>query len=149
MWKKHNKWTRELIQQMWELQRKLWEHRNNIEHTQMTPAKQQQLDVMMTRARDELQVGYKDLQRQDHHLFTNPESALSMTLTDLELWLKDVQLARRAVDAVRIQKCKQVARSRAVIHGLHAWLSTCDPMTPPAMPHVANYSNNLNEQLPR
>jgi len=93
MWKKHNKWTRELIQQMWELQRKLWEHRNNIEHTQMTPAKQQQLDVMMTRARDELQVGYKDLQRQDHHLFTNPESALSMTLTDLELWLKDVQLA--------------------------------------------------------
>jgi len=61
---KHNKWTRKLIQQMWEPQRQLWEHRNNIEHNEMTTAKQQQqLEVMMARARDELQVGCADLQR--------------------------------------------------------------------------------------
>jgi len=40
-WKKHNKWTQKLIQQIWELQRQLWEHRNNIVHTEMTPTKQQ------------------------------------------------------------------------------------------------------------
>jgi len=78
--KKHNKWTRKLIQQIWELQRQLWEHHNNIEHTEMTPAKQQQLDVMMARARDELQAGCADMQHQDRHLFPEPESVLSMTL---------------------------------------------------------------------
>ena len=124
--KKHNKWTRTLIQQIWELQRQLWEHRNNVEHTQMTPAKQQQLDIMMARARDELQVGCTDVQCQDCYLFAKPESKLSMTLTDLALWLKEVQLARRTVDDVRIRKREQVARSCAV---MHAWLSSHNPTT--------------------
>jgi len=111
---------KKLIQQIWELQRQLWEHRNNIEHTEMTPAKQQQLDVMMARARDEPQVGFADIQRQDCYLFAEPESVLSMTLSDLALWLKEVGLARQAMDDVRIRKQEQVARSRAV---MHAWLS--------------------------
>jgi len=117
--KKHNKWTIKLIQQMWELQRQIWEHRNNIEHNEMTPAKQQQLEVRMARARDELQVGCADLQRQDRHLFAEPELVLSMTLSDLTLWLKEVVgLARRAVDDVRIRKQELVAcLARRCTHG--------------------------------
>ena len=132
--KKHNKWTRQLIQQMWELQRQLWEHRNDIEHNEMTPAKHQQLTVKLARARDELQVGHADLQRQDRHLFAEPEVVLSMTLSDLTLWLKEVELARRAVDDVRIRKQEQVARSRAA---MHAWLFSHNPRTPPANARVA------------
>jgi len=124
--KKRNKWTRKLIQQMWELQHQLWEHRNNIEHNEMTPAKQQQLEVRMARARDELQVGYADLQRQDRHLFAEPELVLSMTLSDLTLWLQEVGLARRAMDDVRIHKQEQVARLRAA---MHAWLFSHNPRT--------------------
>ena len=71
----------------------LWEHRDNKEHNEMTPAKQQQLNVKMARARDELQVGHADLQRQGRHLFAEPEVVLSMTLSDLTLWLKEVELA--------------------------------------------------------
>jgi len=136
--KKHNKWTRKLIQQMWELQRQLWEHRNNIEHNEMTPAKQQQLEVRMARARDELQVGCADLQRQDRHLFAEPESVLSMTLSDLTLWLKDVSLARRSVDDVRIRKQEQVARSRAA---MHAWLFSHNPRTPTTDTRAATIVN--------
>jgi len=125
--KKHNKWTRQLIQQMWELQFQLWEHRNNIEHNEMTPAKQQQLEVKMARARDELQVGCADLQRQDRYLFAEPEVVLSMTLSELTLWLQEVGLARRAVDDVRIRKQEQVARSRVA---MHAWLFSNNPRIP-------------------
>jgi len=125
--KKHNKWTRKSIQQMWELQRQMWEHRNNIEHNEMTPAKQQQLEVMMARATDELQVDCADKQRQDRHLFAEPELVLSMTLSELTLWLKDVGLARRAVDDLRICKQEQAARSRAV---MHTWLFSHNPKTP-------------------
>ena len=113
---------------MWELQRQLWEHRNNIEHNEMTPAKQQQLEVMMARARDELQVGCADLQCQDRHLFAEPELVLSMTLSDLTLWLKEVGLARNAVDDVRICKQEQVARSRAA---MHSWLFSHNPTAAP------------------
>jgi hypothetical protein len=41
--KKHNKWMTNLIKQLWDLQFRLWEHRNNIKHHHMAPAKQQQL----------------------------------------------------------------------------------------------------------
>jgi len=125
--KKHNKWTRKLIQQMWELQRQLWEHRNNMEHNEMTPAKLQQLEVKMARARDKLQVSYADLQCQDRHLFAEPDVVLSMTLSDLTLWLQEVGLARGAVDDVRIRKQEQAARSRAA---MHAWLFSHNPRTP-------------------
>ena len=138
--KKHNKWTRKLIQQMWELQRQLWEHRNNIEHNEMAPAKQQQLEVRMARARDELQVGCADLQRQDRHLFAEPESVLSMTLSDLTLWLKDVSLARRSVDDVRIRKQEQVARSRAA---MHAWLFSHNPRTPTTDTRAATLADTV------
>jgi len=131
---------RKLIQQLWELQRQLWEHRNNIEHNEMTPAKQQQLEVKMARARDELQVGYADLQRQDRHLFAEPEVVLSMTLADLTLWLQEVGLARRAVNDVRIRKQKQVARSRAAIH---AWLFPHNPRTPTTDTRAATIADTV------
>jgi len=138
--KKHNKWTRKLIQQLWELQRQLWEHRNNIEHNEMTPAKQQQLEAMMARARDELQVGCANIQRQDRHLFAKPELVLSMTLSDLTLWLKEVGLARRAVDDIRIRKQEQAACSRAV---MHAWLSSHNPRTPTTNTRAATIANTM------
>jgi len=136
--KKHNKWTRKLIQQMWELQRQLWEHCNNIEHNEMTPAKQQQLEVKMARARDKLQVGCADLQHQDRYLFAEPEAVLSMTLSDLTLWLQEVGLARRAVDDVRIRKQEQVARSRAA---MHAWLFSHNPRIPTTDTRAATIVN--------
>jgi len=79
----------------------------------MTPAKQQQLGVMMARERDELQVGCTDMQRQDRCLFAEPESVLSMTLSNLALWLKEVGLARRTVDDVRIRKQEQAGSTIA------------------------------------
>jgi len=138
--KKHHKWTRTLIQQLWELQRALWEHRNNIEHTEMTPAKQQQLEIMMAKARDELQLGCADLQRQDRYLFAKPESVLSMTLPDLALWLKDVGLARKSVDDVRERKRQQVARSRAA---MHAWLASHNPTLQTTNTHGATTVDTL------
>jgi len=123
---------------MWELQRQLWEHRNNIEHNAMTPAKQQQLEVNMARARDELQVGCADLQRQDCHLFAKPDVVLSMTLSDLTLWLQEVGLARRAVDDVRIRKQEQVARSRAA---MHTWLFSHNPRIPTTNTRAATIAN--------
>jgi len=106
----------------------------------MTPAKQQQLEVRMARARDELQVGCTDLQRQDRHLFTKPELVLAMTLSDLTLWLKEVGLARRAVDDVRIRKQEQVARSRAA---MHAWLFLQNPRTPTTNTCAATIANTV------
>jgi len=52
----------------------LFRRYNNIEHTQMTPAKQQQLEVMMARARDELQVGHEDVHNKiaAYSLIPNP-----------------------------------------------------------------------------
>ena len=138
--KKHNKCTRNIIQQIWELQRQLWEHHHNIEHTEMTLAKQQQLEVMMARARDELQVGCADIQHQDCYLFAEPESVLSMTLSDLALWLKDVGLARRARDDVRIRKQEQVARSRTV---MHAWLCSHNPRTASNNTRAATIADTL------
>jgi len=125
---------------MWELQRQLWEHRNNIEHNAMTPAKQQQLEVMMARARDELHVDCADLQRQDRHLFAEPELVLSMTLSDLTLWLKEVGLARRAVDDVRIRKQEQVACSRVA---MHTWLSSHNPRTPTTDTRAATMADTI------
>jgi len=93
----------------------------------MTPAKQQQLEVKMARARDELQVGCADLQRQDRYLFAEPEVVLSMTLSELTLWLQEVGLARQAVDDIRIRKQEQVARSRVA---MHAWLFSNNPRIP-------------------
>jgi len=107
--------------------------RNNIEHTEMTPAKQQQLEIMMAKARDELQLGCADLQRQDRYLFAKPESVLSMTLPDLALWLKGVGLARKSVDDVRERKRQQVARSRAA---MHAWLSSHNPTSQTTNTHM-------------
>jgi len=138
--KKHHKWTRTLIQQLWELQRTLWEHRNNIEHTEMTPAKQQQLEMMMAKARDKLQPGCADVQRQDRYLFAEPELVLSMTPLDLTLWLKDVGLARKSVDDIRERKRQQAARLRAA---MHAWLSSHNPTAQTANTHGATTADTL------
>ena len=122
--KKHNRWTQNLILQLWDMQWRLWDHRNNIEHNEMTPAKQQKYDTLLARARDELQEGCADLLPSDRHYFTDETNMLSLSLTNLEQWLSDVKLARRTVDDVRIRKQEEVARSRAT---MHAWLQTHTP----------------------
>ena len=83
--KKHNKWTMNLIKQLWEIQWRLWEHRNNVEHHHMTPAKQQQLDNMLAKANDELHQGCEDVLSQDRHLFADHDKVLSLSLDDLRL----------------------------------------------------------------
>jgi hypothetical protein len=119
--KKHHKWTANLIKQLWEIQFRLWEHRNNVEHHHMTPAKQQQLNNLLARANDELHQGCVDLLPTDRHLFADHDKVLSSSLDDLRLWLKDVELARKTVDDVRIKKREEVARSRAA---MYAWLAS-------------------------
>jgi len=79
------------------------------------------------------------LQRQDRHLFAEPDVVLSMTLSDLTLWLQEVGLARRAVDDVRICKQEQVARSRAA---MHAWLFSHNPRTPTTDAGAATLADN-------
>ena len=119
--KKPHPWTTNLIHQIWEVQWRLWEHRNNIEHNHMTPAKQQQLDNLIVKAQDEFQQGHVDLLPSDRYLFAEAEFTLNLSLPELETWLLDVRHARNAVDAERIRKRDEVARSQEV---MQAWLAT-------------------------
>jgi len=50
-------WLSNLITQLWDLQFQIWEHRNEIKHSDITPAKLLQLEVLRTQATEELEAG--------------------------------------------------------------------------------------------
>jgi NADH pyrophosphatase NudC (nudix superfamily) len=105
-------WLSKLITQLWDLQFNMWEHRNEIEHSDMTPDKLKQLDLLRIKATEELNEGCSTLSQQDKTLFLNPALISNLNLTDLKQWLKDVHLARQAANNDLVQRRRALTRAR-------------------------------------
>ena len=112
-------WLSNLIEQLWDLQFNMWEHRNNVEHSDMTPAKHKQLEVLRTQATEEINAGCETMSKSDKHLFDNPDLIANYPLLELSQWLTDVRLARAAANNEFIQRRRSLARSRAFMRN---WL---------------------------
>jgi hypothetical protein len=122
--KKPDRWTANLILQLWDVQWQVWDHRNNINHNHATPEKRDKLAALRLQAQEELDQGCLDLPPEDRQLFTDPDKVALYDLEMLKMWLQDVHLARQALRQNLNLKRDQVARSREL---MHAWLSTANP----------------------
>ena len=125
-------WLSNLITQLWDLQFLMWEHRNAIEHSDMTPAKQLQLDVLRTQAVEELGIGCATLLPTDKHLFEDGDRTSNLNLVEMKQWLLEVRQAREAANHVFTQRQRSAARARAFMRD---WLSTAQaPPTTDGIP---------------
>jgi hypothetical protein len=117
-------WLSNLITQLWDLQFNMWEHRNEIEHSDITPDKLRQLDLLLIQATEELNEGCDALSKTDQTLFLNPSSISNLTLTELKQWLEDVRLARTAANNEYVQRRRALTRAR---NFMRDWLATANP----------------------
>jgi len=99
----------------------MWEHRNEIEHSDITPAKLLQLEVLRTQATEELEAGCLSLQPTDQHLFEDKDKVANFNLMEMKQWLLEVHLARDAANHELIQKQRSLSRARAFMRD---WLNT-------------------------
>jgi len=114
-------WLSNLIIQLWDLQFQMWEHRNKIKHSDITPAKLLQLDVLRTQSTEELEAGCLSLQLTDKHLFKDEDKVANFNLMEMKQWLLEVHLARDAANHEFIQKRRSLSRARAFMRD---WLNT-------------------------
>ena len=120
-------WLPNLITQLWDLQFLMWEHRNAIEHSDMTPAKLLHLDVLRTQAVEELDTACTALLPTDKHLFEDGDRISNLNLMEMKQWLMEVCQAREAANHVFTQRQCSVARAGAFMRD---WLSTAQAPPP-------------------
>jgi len=116
-------WLSNLITQLWDLQLQMWEHRNEIEHSDVTPAKLLQLDVLRTQATEELEAGCLSLQPTNKHLFEGEDKVANFNLMEMKQWLLEVHLAQDAANHEFIQKQRSLSRARTRAF-MQDWLNT-------------------------
>jgi len=122
--KLHNQgcpWLSNLITQLWDLQLLLWIHRNDIEHSDLTPEKRLQLEVLRTQATEELEAGFLSILHLDHHLFEEEDRIANLNLVELKQWLTEVRLAREDANHEFIQRQRSLTRAHAFMRD---WLTT-------------------------
>jgi len=120
-------WISHLIIQLWDLQLLMWIHRNDIEHSDLTPEKERQLDVLRTQATEELEAGSLSILPSDKHLFEDEDSIANLNLVDLKQWLTEVRLAREAANHEFTQRQRSLSRARAFMRD---WLTTRSDQVP-------------------
>ena len=114
-------WLSNLITQLWDLQFQMWEHRNEIEHSNIIPAKLLQLDALRTQATEELEASCLSLQPTNKHLFEDEDKVANFNLMELKQWLLEVHLVRDAANPEFIQKQRSLSRAPAFMRD---WLNT-------------------------
>ena len=102
---------------------KMWEHRNHINTSTLTPQKRRERGQLLTRVRQEFAKGKSTLLKDDWYLMEDRRAVLSYTLEDLEEWLERVHHAR-AANARHV--AKEARSLRASQKCLADWLRT-DP----------------------
>ncbi len=114
------RWLTALIQKMWDVSWDLWEHRNGIAHTDMTPARIEELHDLRLQAKEEFAKGTTNLGSLDHCRLADQQQVLSLRLLDLQSWLRGIRLARQSYIDLQDHNRQRLQRSRAL---MTAWLT--------------------------
>mgnify|MGYP000240831577 CR=1 FL=1 len=85
---------RELIKKLWGVAWHMWEHRNNILHNTLTPAKLRKITDMNTRIQYQLTLGNVGLLQRDLNWLQSPGKVLQYDLDLKAQWLESIVLAR-------------------------------------------------------
>jgi hypothetical protein len=88
------KWVRELIKKLWGVAWDMWEHRNDILHTTLTPAKLRRIEDLNTKIQRQLKLGQGGLLPRNLHWLQAPETVLRYDLDLKAQWLESIVLAR-------------------------------------------------------
>jgi hypothetical protein len=99
---RHNtgrKWVRELIKKPWAVAGDMWEHRNNILHSTIMPAKLRKLAQLDLRIRYQFSLGIDGLLLHDLHWLSELVKVLKYDIDVKGQWLASIELARERYDA--------------------------------------------------
>jgi len=88
------KWVRELIKKLWGVAWDMWEHRNDILHNTLTPAKLRRIEDMNTRIQDQFELGRDGLLPRNLHWLQAPEKVIRYDFELKAQWLESITLAR-------------------------------------------------------
>jgi hypothetical protein len=93
------KWVRELIKKLWGVSWDMWDHRNDILHSTITPAKLRKIAKMDFRMRYHFNLGTNGLLPRDWHWLSELTKVLQYDLDVKAQWLASIELARERFDA--------------------------------------------------
>ena len=113
-------WCSKLINQLWLMIWKMWEHRNHINTSTITPQQRRERGQLLTEVRREFAKGRTTLLKEDHYLLENRDRIVAYPLQDLEDWLNRVQQARAANDRHVARESRGLEASRRV---MQEWLA--------------------------
>ena len=117
-------WLTGLIRQVWDLSFQMWEHRNNILHSDYSPHQLAKLERLRTQAREQFLQGTRGLLPQDHHFLQDKYHVLALDLPSLEVWCKSVSLAREAQPQTVLLQRRRLSKARAF---MQSWLFSNQP----------------------
>ena len=105
-------WVSKLINQLWLVMFKMWEHRNNINKSGLTEQDLRNLQQLQKRARSELGRGPKGMVDTDKHLMSNKEAILQLGPAELTLWLERVVNSRKCAARMRMRVRNELKSAR-------------------------------------
>ena len=89
-------WGSKLINQLWLVMWKMWDHRNHINNSTITAQQRRDRGELLTQVRQQFAQGKTTLLKQDYYLLKHKDKVLHYPLRDLEDWLARIGNARRA-----------------------------------------------------
>jgi hypothetical protein len=113
-------WVKALIQKVWEISWDLWDHRNEVRLSSLSPTNQRLIEDLNAQITAEFASGIQGLGTRDHHWLEKP---LAYVLTyDKEhkaQWLASIDLARDRFEHRREFAASSIRRQRET---MEAWL---------------------------
>ena len=88
-------WLQALIKKVWEVSWDMWDHRNEVRTTTITPATMRETENLNEQIIEQFEEGAAGLGQKDHHLLAKPLAhVLGYDLDHKSQWLESIALAR-------------------------------------------------------
>ena len=115
-------WTAGLIVQLWDISRKMWDHRNSIKHSNENPDLLKTIADLVEEVEAQLALGSNTLLPNDRHLVQHPlRKFQGKTKAHLHQWLHSVTLGRQAYFDHQHQQAQQLQQQQQL---MQQWITT-------------------------
>ena len=108
-------WLSKLINQLWLVMWRMWDHRNKINKGTRTAQDQSDVDKLHLEVRREFNLGKQGLLPTDYHLVEDRSQILSYDLPQLKAWHSRILNARAAHTRVSLRLHDQLKKSRQLM----------------------------------
>ena len=105
-------WASKLINQLWLIMWRMWEHRNKINKTTLTKQDYNNFQKLKQQARREFSKGTRGLRPMDHHLLEDKYEVLDYSLPDLKAWVDRMTNARDSYIRVQMRLKNTLKKSQ-------------------------------------